>query len=209
MRLKDANDLLQPGYLPLESGYVRLEDGQMHIACWTTMLGCKGHIVEWWFNFFQTTEHYKLWHPTDHVWLEREGERGTGGFIGGTHLAHEYVGGELHKLKINFREPSEYFDAKRLQAAGLSAVVCARTGLLEAPVWAGHLIHLCRDTDYGCEMRSRFWIGDIDPPELAPDREARLKAIPDSLGSSLLQHCHEEMSQLASFLPELYARHNP
>jgi len=82
----------------------------------------------------------------------------------------------------------------------------ARVGLLDAPIWMGHLIHLCRDTDYGCEMRSRFWIGDFDPPQIASTREERLKRISDRMGWGLLKHCHEEMSYLAAFLPELYAR---
>jgi hypothetical protein len=77
---------------------------------------------------------------------------------------------------------------------------------MEPEIWAGHVIHLCRDTDYGCEMRSRFWLGDLDRPEVAPDREVRIQIIPDRAGEGLLRHCHEEMSYLAGFLPDLYAR---
>ncbi len=150
-----------------------------------------------------------MWHPTDHVWSDWEVEPETEHIIGGTHLAHEYVGGELQKLKISAREPSEYFDMERLRAAGIASVACARTGLIEAPVWVGHLIHLCRDTVYGCEMRSRFWIGDFDPPNIAPDPETRRQRVSDSVGPAVLQHCHEEMTILAGFLPEFYARHNP
>jgi hypothetical protein len=77
----------------------------------------------------------------------------------------------------------------RFAEAGITAAVCGRVGLLEAPVWAGHLIHLCRDTDYGCEMRSRFWLGDFEPADLAPDRETRLQVFPDRVGEGLLKHC--------------------
>ena len=56
-------------------------------------------------------------------------------------------------------------------------------------------------------MRSRFLLGDMDPPEVAPDPEARARLFPDSAGEGLLQHCHEEMSYLAGFLPALYAEH--
>ena len=206
MELSRANDLLEPGYLPVESGWVRLPDGQLHVAAWTTMFGCKGRMVEWWFGFLENTEQYKWWHPVDHVWCEWVGERGTGRFVGGTHNVHEYVGGELQKLKIHFRDPSEYLDVGRFAEAGVSAAVCARVGLLDAPVWVGHLIHLCRDTDYGCEMRSRFWLGATDPPELADDAAARTALFPDRVGSALQQHCHEEMSYLAGFLPGLHAR---
>ena len=206
MRLQDANDLLRPGHLALESGYTRLPDGQLHVAAWTTMPGCSGAMVEWWFGYLETTEQYKWWHPQDHVWCEWIGERGTGRFIGGEHHVHEVIGGELQKLRIHFREPSEYLDASRFAEAGITAAVCGRVGALDAPVWAGHLVHLCRDTAYGCEMRSRFWLGDFDPAGVAPDREARMRLFPDRTGEGLLKHCHEEMTYLAGFLPELYAK---
>ncbi len=205
MEMRDANQLLSAGHLDFEAGYSRLPDGRLHVAAWTGMPGCTGKMVEWWFGYLETTEQYKRWHPKDHVWCEWIGERGTGGFIGGTHHVHEYVGGEMQKLKIHFHEPSEYLDVSRFAEAGVSAAVCGRVGLLDAPVWAGHLIHLCRDTDYGCEMRSRFWLGDFDPPEMAPDPETRMQIFPDRVGQGLVKHCKEEMTYLAGFLPELYA----
>jgi hypothetical protein len=206
MKLLDANRLLEPGYTDLESGYLRLDDGQLHVAAWTTMMGCKGRMVEWWFGYLRTPEQYKWWHPKDHVWCEWIGERGTGRYIGGTHNVHEYIGGDLAKLKIHFVEPAAYLDVSRFSEAGISAAICARVGLLEAPIWTGHLMHLCRDTEYGCEMRSRFWLGDVEPAEMAPNRETRMQLIPDSVGAGLLKHAHEEMSYLAGFLPGLYAR---
>ena len=48
--------MCKPGYLDLESGYSRLPDGLLHVAAWTTMPGCKGAMVEWWFGFLETTE---------------------------------------------------------------------------------------------------------------------------------------------------------
>ena len=208
MQLTEANQLLDAGYLDMESGYRRLDDGQLHVAGWTTMFGCSGKMVEWWLGFIENTEQYKWWHPTDHIWCEWDGERGTGNFIGGTHRVHELIGGELQKLRIHFRDPAEYLDVSRFAEAGISAAACGRVGPLDGTIWAGHLIHLCRDTAYGCEMRSRFWLGDFEPAEIAPDRETRMQLFPDTAGVGLLQHCHEEMSYLASFLPALYAKHN-
>jgi len=206
MRRDQADQLLDPGYLALESGYQRLDDGSLHVASRTPMIGCSGAMIDFWFGFLRTTEQYKWWHPKDHVWCEWIGERGTGRYIGGTHRVHEYIGGELMKLKIHFREPGEYLDVSRFAAAGVSTAVCARVGPLDAPVWAGHLIHLIRDTDYGCEMRSRFWLGDFDPAEIAPTPAARTELLPDRAGAGLHKHCNEEMAYLAQFLPGLYAR---
>jgi hypothetical protein len=206
VKRRDANDLLRPGYLDFESGYCRLSDGQLHVAALTTMPKCKGAMVEWWFGFIETTEHYKWWHPKDHVWCEWIGERGTGRFIGGTHHVHEYIGGELQKLRIHVRDPSEYFDAQRFNDADVTGAFCARVGLLDAPLWMGHIIHLCRNTEYGCEMRSRFWIGDLDPQDESLDRDIRIQLFPNRVGEGLLKHCHEEMTYLSGFLPDLYAK---
>lgn len=207
MRLDEADQLLEPGYLPFEAGFRRLDDGQLHVAARTSMPACKGSMIDWWFGFVRIPEQYKWWHPRDHVWCDWTG-CGPGEYVGGTHLVHEYIGGELAKLKIAFRESSEYLDVSRFAETAVGTAVCARVGALDAPIWTGHMIHLVRDTDYGCEMRSRFWIGDFDPPEIASTREERIERVPDALGRGLLKHCHEEMSYLAGFLPELYAKQN-
>ena len=78
----------------------------------------------------------------------------------------------------------------------------------------GLLIHLIRETDDGCEMRSRFWLGDIEitwfPKKGVLNRIAGSKVIakrvvPTQLGKDMLVHCASEMNHLASFLPELYS----
>jgi hypothetical protein len=88
MKLSEARRLLDPGYLPLDSGFLRLDDGQLHVAGLTTMVGCKGRMIDWWFGYLRITEQYKWRHPKDHVWCEWIGERGTGRYIGGTHHVH-------------------------------------------------------------------------------------------------------------------------
>jgi hypothetical protein len=201
MELSQANLLLEPGYLPMESGYQRLADGQLHVAARTSMPGCRSEMIDWWFGYVRTTEQYKRWHPTDHVWCDWDGLDGE--YIGGTHLVHEYIGGNLNKLKIHFRPAEEYLDVSRFEQADVGTAVCARTGSLETDLWAGHLIHLVRDTDYGCEMRSRFWLGDFEP-NIAETPERLSELIPDVVGWGLLKHCNEEMGFLAGFLPDLY-----
>jgi hypothetical protein len=55
-------------------------------------------------------------------------------------------------------------------------------------------------------MRSRFWLGDLDPRPEGISRATLIQLLPDRVGEGLIKHCHEEMSYLASFLPGLYAR---
>ncbi len=54
--------------------------------------------------------------------------------------------------------------------------VCARIGPLEHPIHVGRMTHCVRDTDYGCEMRSRFWLGLIKPHDATahiPEQQIR------------------------------------
>ncbi len=203
MNLEDANQLLEAGYLADESGYYRLTDGQLHVAARTSMPGCSSAMIDWWFGYVRTTEQYRMWHPEDHVWCDWDGPAGE--YVGGTHLVHEYIGGQLNKLRIQFRPASEYLDVTKFEEANVGTAVCARTGPLESDLWAGHLIHLVRDTSYGCEMRSRFWLGDFEP-DIAPSPEERQTLIPDEVGWGLLKHCNEEMGFLSEFLPGLYGK---
>jgi hypothetical protein len=190
MFIEEVSKLLEPGYLPFETGYTRLSNGQIYIAVLTRMPRCAGKIVDWWFGYAGDTSKYKLWHPTDHVIGDWDEYWKPGHYVGASHLVHEYIGGELVKLRITFREPSEFFDTSRFKEARVGAVICGNVGLLEEKGQIGNLMHFVRDTDYGCEMRSRFWLFDA----------------PDKLGAGLMQHCIEEMGNLADLLPDLYKK---
>jgi hypothetical protein len=210
MQLSEANRLLDHFYLPLESGWLRLEDGSAHVAARTHMIGCKGAMVEWWFGFIHHTEQYRWWHPRDHLFSGWEGERGTGRYVGGTHLVHEYIGPHIHKLKINFRNPAEILDISRFDEANVSAAVFGYVGELDQPGYFGRLLHLVQDTPDGCVMRSRFWLGVLDPPpDPAPTPALLAQAVPDHLAAGLHAHASEEMSILAGFLPTVWRIHNP
>ena len=211
MQLSEANRLLNDQNLPLESGWIRHEDGRAHVAARTHMIGCSARMVEWWFGYVHSTEHYKWWHPRDHVFSDWQGERGTGRYVGGTHIVHEYFGGgpTLFKLKINFRDPGQILDTSRFAAANVGAAIYARTGPLDRDLWVGHTLHLVHDTPDGCIVRSRFWLGEIEPQPRKLGRAELLDLVPDERVRGLHQHSGEEMAILASFLPTLYRMSHP
>ena len=65
--LNEANQLLDPGYLPLESGFTRLDNGQLFVAVLTKMPKVNGKMIDWWLGWkTMETERYKLWHPRAH-----------------------------------------------------------------------------------------------------------------------------------------------
>jgi hypothetical protein len=220
----DVNRLLEPGYLPLETGYTNLPDGTAHVAVLTQFPGTTGEMIDWWFGWHGAeTERYKLWHPQAHLFSQMRYRRTevTGlsdrqRYIGNTSYVDEYVGPFIHRLAIQFHEPRDFGLAEdAFKDAGISTAICARVGFSDRPVDSGYLIHLIRETSEGCEMRSRFWLGEAHVralPEHNPldrllgTRFVRRLMMPERLGRDLLIHCAEEMNHLASFLPALFAQ---
>ncbi len=220
----EADRLLEPGYLPLENGFTRLANGQVFVAVLTKMPRVTSPMIDWWFGWHaMESQRYKLWHPRAH--LANRMERRVGDdpglsdrekYLHNPNYVTEYVGSERLDITITFTEPSDFLDVSRFPAARVGTALCGRVGFQNAPVVFGLLIHLMRETEDGCEMRSRFWLGRIalegaarvlDP--LAGSRFVARRAAPLQQGRDLVVHCAAEMSHLASFLPDLYADYHP
>ena len=210
MHYDNRNDLLKPGYLPLESGIEHYDDGTVTIAALTRMPHCRAKMVHWWFGWLGGTDQYKLWHPGDHLFSDWEG-RVDGNYYGASHLVHETLAGsdEVHKLRITFRHPHEMFDPEGYDKVDGHAV-CGTPGSLEKPINLGHMCHFVRNTDYGCEMRTRFFLGHVhsqDKDVTLPDdvvQMVRSQALTDQFCKDLHQHAIEEMGYLSDLLPVLY-----
>ena len=192
----------------------RLTDATYLVAVLTPMPNVSAAMVRWWFSdFLQTSEHYKWWHPTDHVWMDWENKK-PGEIYGASHLVHEYIGGEMGKLRIQFVAPEEFFGRDPNDENTL--VLCARVGLLDAPINITRMCHIVRNVAGGAEMRSRFWLGHVaarrgndeiaSPINLIGNSwlNRRLQ-LNDMLGEGLFRHATEEMAYLAEILPPLYA----
>ena len=209
MHLKDANQLLDNFYLPFESGWMRLDSGVIHIGVRTHMIGVTPAMIDWWLGFVHHSDEYRWWHPRDHVWSDWEVAAPPGEYVGRTHLVHEYLGSHLAKLRISFRDPGEILDKSQFKEAKVGTAIWAYVGAIGETGYFGRLLHLVQETPEGCVMRSRFWLGEIDPaPEPKPSPAALKQMVPDELGAGLFAHCCEEMSILAGFLPTVYRIHN-
>lgn len=65
--IEQANLLLEPGYLPLENGVTRLDNGQVLVSVLTKMPGVTGKMIDWWMGWHSMEDQrYKLWHPRAH-----------------------------------------------------------------------------------------------------------------------------------------------
>jgi len=191
----------------------RLSDASYLVAVRTPMLEVTADMLRWWFSdFMQTTEHYQWWHPKDHVWMDWENKE-PGKIIGASHLVHEYIGGDLSKLRIQFVNPIEFFDYDPNNED--TFVVCARIGLLDEEMNIAKMCHVVRNTLNGAEMRSRFWLGHVAKREgnstvsslkgfIGNTFLIRLLAVNKQSAKDLRRHAEEEMKYLAALIPALY-----
>jgi hypothetical protein len=218
MQLSEANRLLDPVPMPLETGYERLADGVLHVACRTDLHGCTGEMFEWWFRSRPDTQQYVWWHPVDHVfsdWIGGSSET----HVGSIHKVEEFFTGlPAAKLLIQFRDNSEFFDTgayREARAEGrISASVCGRTGMSwDAPalpdgrLLGGRLLHIGRDTPGGGARHSHFYMGqDLPAAGKSPGEIAEM--VPDAFAVALLQHCYNEFTFLSRFLPSLFIAEN-
>lgn len=214
MLYAEADRLLDPTPLPVETGYERLPDGVLHVACRTDLHGCTGEMFEWWFRSRPDTQQYVWWHPVDHVYSAWEG--GTPDtHVGSTHIVEEYFTGlPKERALIQFRDATESFDVQAYRAARaegrISAAVCARIGLSwntprlpDGRLLGGRLLHIGRDTPWGCALRSHFFLGQ-DLPAAGKGPEEIAQMIPEAFAVALLQHCYNEFTFLSRFLPSLF-----
>jgi len=220
--LSEVHRLLDPGYQPIENGWLRLPSGQTFVAVHTLMPGVTSAMIDWWFGWHGAeAQRYKLWHPRAHVGVRMQraladapdlGDREK--YVGNVSYVTEYIGDRVAELAIAFREPREYFDTARFAEARVGTAICARTGFASRPpLDVGHLIHLIRETSDGCEMRSRFWLGDVQARFLSRENPVNryllrspvvARAAVPPIARDLVVHCAKEMAHLASFLPALH-----
>ena len=200
LNLDNIANLLEPGYLPLETGIARCPNGELSVAIWTSWPGTTPEMIDWWFGWhIARTERYKLWHPQAHYFAQprrdlsdvpdlTDRER----YIGNTSWVDEYIGPFPTRLAINFHDPAEIgLHAADLATAGYGTVIYATTADSDHGTNLATLVHAVRRTAWGSEMRSRF---------IFPD------GAPDFIGPPMIDHCWTEMTHLAGFLPHLYAR---
>jgi len=218
----NINDLLNPGYLEVETGWCVLPSGAAYVANLTKMPGVTVDMVNWWFAWHSLEDlRYKLWWPQGHssIAINPEDRRkvldpkipATQKFQGITHHVVEDVGGGPENIYISFLSPEEFgFDMSRFKASnvgtlvaanGLSSLVNAPPGTPQAPAV---MCHFVRAIPGGVEFRSRFWLGyyrhEKNPIFMLPPG----MRIPDFAPRGLAIHNVYEYTNLAAFLPQLY-----
>lgn len=205
----DHSDLLDPSPMRLETGIQRLDDGNLLVAVRTDLHGCKGRMIDWWFTFFETTQHIKWWHPVDHV--EHQGwddkwKRGESYYGASIHAVESLAEIPPIPAQLKFHDPASIFGTQAVEKAMadqcVSAIIAARIGFgkhialdKHGDPFDGQMLHVVRDTPFGCVLRSRFILGISNEDPQDPS---------DDTGLALMRHCYTEFTFLARFLPSLY-----
>jgi len=210
-----AGSLTDPGYWPVETGYVRSPDGSIRVFCLTRMPGVTPQMWDWWFGWHGCeAQRYKLWHPKAHIearWADGGREES---YVGRTSLITEYLGPRIARGAIAFVRPAAMgLDEAQLAAQG-EVAICARVGVPGTALKGGWLLHHLRPVEGGSEMRSRMWMGGAntaigETPGLLRRGLARtIRPLARQLlpaPADLLVHNAQEMAHLAGFLPQLFA----
>ena len=224
LSFENINDLLLPGYLPMENGYCRMPDGSFFVAVRTEFPNATDEMFDWWFDWHSKSSfRYRIWYPECHfdisVKVMQPPSPNQPTYWHTIHYPVEDIGLGKETLAIHFVPPPEFgFDVSRFGKANIVTTICGFVGSVERRLKQHTtMCHVVRRFSGGFEMRSRFWIGrDIrtNPfpgsavvDKLLNTRELRRLLLPSRTGVAMALHCAQEYNNLSEILPELYANH--
>ncbi len=217
----ELDRLLDPASLPAERGWCWLPDGVGYVASRVEMPGVTGEMIDWWFDWHpDDPDRYRLWHPGHQdIAIERPTEAQAKPHWGTTHHPVEDVGIGMTHVRIEFLCPEDLgFSGAALERPGVAAIVGGFAGDDGKRSRHTLMVHVWLEAPGGgTVLRSRFWIGSkLRPYFPAPlavpaawlinRRAFRRMLIPRGAPAALAAHCVEEYTNLAGFLPDLYAR---
>lgn len=162
MKYEEMTDLLKPGYLELETGYRMLhETDELLVAINNRMMGCKHEWLDRWFGHFETAEDFIEWHPQEHFTHTWNDKWSKGNYIGAAHTAKQKIGGRQPQFStIHFEDPAVMFDMDKVREANATVALAYGTPgeFGDSEEKMTRFVHVARDTRFGCEVRSRFWV---------------------------------------------------
>jgi hypothetical protein len=165
---------------PLQEGYHRTKNGGWEIIANHEIQAVTPEMIDWWWDHIDTTERYKLWHPTDHhafEWLISP----ANGHVGAVQRIRESFG-SVYTPPIEIR----WEDATGANAE-YGHVLLASSTMDGVP--AADLMHEYEEASFGTRLRTHFHF----PP-----------GPPEEFIKALYQHNKEEMRNFSTFLPDLY-----
>ncbi len=214
--IQSRNDLMQPGYLEVETGYTVMPDGSGFAATLVKMPGVTPEMLDWWFNWHPLEGlRYAIWCPVAHTdisvenparHLDSSGVPLEERNYGSTHYPVEgFNMASSQKVAIRFFSPRDFgLDMSRFEEPGISRAYCANVilDLLKTPFNA--FFHAVREVEDGVEYRSRYWLGYTMKNGVPVRVKRPLPYKMSDLARNNCLHSLTEYNNLASFLPRLY-----
>ena len=212
------NDILKPGYLEVENGYAKMEDGSGCVATKVEMPGVTPEMIEWWFMWHgQQDLRYKIWCPTHHYAahvLEKDLPRRLDKSLSlkernwnTTDVVTEDVGAGPQKMHLSFFSPEDYgYDRELIPNA--KVIVSANVRDPETGMGLVTFSHCIREIPGGIEYRSHYWQGyNIDENGKAVAVAIPEGGFPMEVMKSCAHHSLLEYTNLGIILPGLYERY--
>lgn len=203
----EVDRLLEAGPIPGEMGYCALPDGTAYMANRMFLPGVTPEMFDWWFAWHGLdTLRYKIWDKEDHLYAQtRNVEQTTDPNLSWReriwHTRHditEAFGPVPKDVVVPFIPPWEMgFDREKLEQFPGTVVAMAAEDVRTTSC------HVVRAVEGGSELRSRFWFGWC----LKDGKIVRFDEppLPEQVPKGLLLHNIKEFTNLASFLPEIFA----
>lgn len=210
--IENRFDLLKPGYLDVEIGYGSLPNGTAFLANYLKMPNVTSKMFQWWFAWHGLDkQRYAIWNKKchfdvksdKHEQLKNDALTYEQRIWGVTHVVTEDTGNGPEDIKLQFNSPMNFgFGMTELKNSSTDVVATANGS-------TAYMLHTTRNIPGGIELRSRFWLGyNIDmltkePKLLLPEGQK----VPVEVAKNLGLHSIEEMTNLATILPDLYAEY--
>lgn len=215
--IDQRNDMMKPGYLPIETGYTVLPDGSGFAATLVKMPGVTPEMLDWWFNWHPLEGlRYAMWCPVAHtdinvndpsVHLDSSGVPLKERNYGKVHYPVEgFNVAQADTVRIEFFSPEDFgLDMTLFNEPYISRAYCANCVINAMNVPFNVFFHAIRKVDGGVEFRSRYWIWKTRKKGRMQDvRFPKIHKMVDLARNNCL-HSLTEYNNLASFLPQLYA----
>ena len=207
---ENIDSLFDEGYLPMEDGCCRLENGCVVIAALTEMPGVSPEMFDWWYVWHgREPMRFKIWNRNEHYSCRRRDDLSSPSARRGREVhcwdmvyeIEEDAGYGREKTFVHYRRPEDIgFNPQKLASFG-GTIICS--GDESSPMLVCHFL---RPVEGGCELRSRIWLGYGAANGKAKKLLPNGAKVPLEPAKALLEHNIRDFTHLASVLPELYER---
>ena len=212
-----ANEMLNDGYLDVETGYCLMEDGTGMAATKVFMPNVTPQMIDWWFNWHPLDSlRYMIWCPVAHAGISAktpEAHLDASGVpmhirnIGKVHYPIE--GFYLEKTSpvvIAFQKPSVLgLTQEMIDNSSMSTFEIATCTNRFPKIPINVFFHAVREVEGGIEFRSRYWLMNTVKNGVVKRSKLPIpKSIVLSMSRNNCIHSLTEYNNLASFLPQIY-----